>query len=92
MRFPTAIAGPCVLAFTLALAACGGGTPAQNQADALDEAAEQSGPQAANVLEQAADRIEQENISDPAAAQQALEAAGNAQSPYRPLNPEQNQQ
>ena len=65
--------------FALLLAACGGGTPAESTADNLEQAAEQSTPEAEAVLENAADRIEDGNVQDPAAAQQALEAAGNAQ-------------
>ncbi len=63
----------------LLLSACGGGGEAGNSADQLREAAEQSSPEAANVLENAADTIEQQNIQDPAAAQRALEQAGNVQ-------------
>ena len=66
-------------AFVLALAACGSDTPAENSADALDEAAEQSTPEAANILENRADQIEAGNVSDPAAVQNALQEAGNAQ-------------
>ena len=66
---------------TLALAACGSDSPAENTAEALEEAAEYSNPAAANVLENAAEQVREENITDPAAAQQALEAAGNAQVP-----------
>ena len=62
-----------------ALTACGGGTPAENSADALDEAAEYSTPEAANVLENQADEIRDRNIADPAAVQNALQDAGNAQ-------------
>jgi hypothetical protein len=65
------------VAALLALAACGsGGTPAENTAAALDEAAEQSDPAAAQVLENAADQALEQNVSDP---QQALQQAGNAQ-------------
>ena len=66
-------------ALGLALAACGSDTPAENSADALEEAAEQSTPEAADVLENRADQIESQNVSDPAAVQNALEEAGNAQ-------------
>ena len=70
----------------LFLCACGGG--GQNQAEAtaekLEEAAEQSDPAAAEVLENAADEVRDGNAAAPASdgnsqAQQALEAAGNAQ-------------
>src|SRR3712207_5643649 len=60
----------------LALAACGGGgSPAENTAEALEQAAEQSDPAAAQVLENAADAA-REGASN---AQGALQAAGNAQ-------------
>jgi N-acetylglucosamine kinase-like BadF-type ATPase len=65
------------VAVLLALAACGsGGTPAENTAAALDEAAEQSDPAAAEVLENAADQALEQNVADP---QQALQQAGDAQ-------------
>lgn len=63
-----------------ALAACGGGN--ETTADQLEEAAEQSGPAAVPILENAADRIEDSNAGPAqaeAAAQQALQRAGNAQ-------------
>ena len=63
----------------LLLAACGGDTAAESTADNLEKAAEQSTPEAAAVLENAADQIEAGNVQDPAAGQKALEAAGNAQ-------------
>jgi hypothetical protein len=63
----------------LLLSACGDNSPAESMAENLEEAAEQSTPEAAAVLENSADQIEDQNIQDPAAAQQALEAAGNAQ-------------
>ena len=61
----------------LNLAACGGGggSQAENTAEALEEAAEQSDPAAAQVLENAADSALEGNVS----AQQALQSAGNAQ-------------
>lgn len=65
-------------ALALTLAACGSDTPAENSADALDAAAEQSTPEAANILEHRADQIEAQNVSDPAAVQNALQDAGNA--------------
>ena len=68
---------------TLAIGACSSDSPAENTAEALEEAAEYSNPAAANVLENAAEQVREENITDPAAAQQALEAAGNAQVPGR---------
>jgi membrane-bound lytic murein transglycosylase B len=73
---------PAALAFCLALAACGGSSaPAENTAQALEEAAEQSTPEAANSLLDSAEQVRQQNIADPAAADQALKAAGNAQAP-----------
>jgi hypothetical protein len=68
----------------LALAACGSSDPASNTAERLQEAAEQSDPAAAEVLENAAAQIDDQNAAAPAgapgsAAQEALEAAGNAQ-------------
>ena len=73
---------PYILAALLSLSACGGAGPAENTADRLEEAAEQSNPAAAEVLEDAADEIEAGNVESPdRAAQQALERAGNAQAP-----------
>lgn len=73
---------PAALAFCLALTACGGGdAPADNTAQALEEAAEESTPEAAASLENSADQVREQNIANPAAADQALEAAGNAQAP-----------
>ncbi len=65
------------IAALMGLAACGGGGDSQagNSAAALEQAAEQSDPAAAAVLENAADAVEQGNMS----AQQALQQAGNAQ-------------
>ncbi len=61
----------------LGLAACGGGGESQagNTAEALEQAAEQSDPAAAEVLENAADAVESGNMT----AQDALQQAGNAQ-------------
>ncbi|MDQ4087137.1 MAG: hypothetical protein M3177_03850 [Pseudomonadota bacterium] len=76
---------PAVLPLFLALVACGGGgSPAENTAGALEEAAEQSTPEAANALHNAADQIREQNVTDPAAADQAMQAAGNAQAPAQP--------
>ena len=66
----------------MALAACS--SPAERQADRLDEAAVQADPAAAPVMTNAADRIRQGDtetgIADPnSPAQQALENAGQAQ-------------
>ena len=73
------------LAAGLGLVACGGQqTPADNTADALENAAEQSTPEAAAVLENQADQIRDSNVTQPiqepgSAGQQALQDAGNAQ-------------
>ena len=75
------IAISSLAALALPLAACGSGGQAGNSADQLREAAEQSTPEAANSLLNSAEAIEQQNISDPAAVQQALDQAGNAQAP-----------
>lgn len=70
------------LAFCLAFTACGGGdAPAENTAQTLEEAAEQSSPEAAASLENSAEQVREQNIADPAAADRALKAAGNAQAP-----------
>ena len=54
-------ARPALAAALFALAACGGGggSPESNAADQLREAAEVSTPEAANVLENGAERIEE---------------------------------
>jgi uncharacterized protein HemX len=63
-------------AASLALAACGGGqSQSENTAEALDAAAEQSDPAAAEVLENAADAAREGGAN----AQEALQQAGNAQ-------------
>jgi hypothetical protein len=62
------------------LSACGGSDPAEQTADRLEEAAEQSDPAAAQVLENAADEVRDgDGAASGAAAQQALGQAGNAQ-------------
>ncbi len=72
---------------SLALASCGGGgSPADNTAAALENAAEQSTPGAAAVLENAADQVPEQNVTAPHAApaspaQQALEAAAKVDNP-----------
>lgn len=65
------------LAASLALAACGDGgqSRSENTAEALDAAAEQSDPAAAQVLQNAADAAREGEAN----AQQALQQAGNAQ-------------
>jgi PBP1b-binding outer membrane lipoprotein LpoB len=55
----------------LVLAGCGQNKAAENDADALDRAAEQSTPEAADILRNAAD-----NGAD---VQNAMQDAGNAQ-------------
>jgi hypothetical protein len=80
--WPMKIPFPAVLAALGALltAGCGGSkTPAENSAAALDNAARQSTPEAAGVLNRAASDIRDNNVSDPNAAQAAMQAAGNAQ-------------
>lgn len=67
----------------LALAACGRQTPADKTADQLDQAAEQSDPAAADVLENRADAIRANETASPStlnmAVQNAMESAGNSQ-------------
>ncbi len=65
MRF----AAPAILLASLGLAGCGGGQ--SNEAAALENAAEQSTPEAADVLRNAAEQG--------ANVQEAMQAAGNAQ-------------
>jgi hypothetical protein len=74
------------LAAALSLAACSGGTSdqADAQADQLDNAAEQSTPEAAEVLEQQADAIRDNGAAGApglpgSSVQQAVEKAGDAQ-------------
>jgi len=77
------IAPTAALFSALALAACGGSNDAAEQAaDQLDNAAEQSDPAAAQVLENAADQVRE--TDSPAAAQNALQEAGNAQATTLP--------
>lgn len=67
------------LAALFALVACGS-TPAENSADRLEDAAEQSTPEAAAVLENEAEAIDQGNAAaSDAQAQEALQNAGEAQ-------------
>lgn len=73
------------LAAAFALAACDQrDTTTENSVEALEEAAEQSTPRAAEVLENAAERIEDQNVQLPPGApgspvQEAMERAGDAQ-------------
>lgn len=67
-----------------ALAACGSQSPAENSAQALENAAAQSTPEAAAVLENAADAVRESDSAAPPGApgspvQNALERAGKAQ-------------
>ncbi|MDP9415060.1 MAG: hypothetical protein M3Q08_13460 [Pseudomonadota bacterium] len=71
MRFVSALPAAALLA----LSACGGGGQAENAADQLEQAAEQSDPSAAPVLENAADAVREGDMN----AQQAMQQAGNAQ-------------
>jgi hypothetical protein len=68
----------------LSLAACAKTNPAENAADMLENAAEQSTPAAADVLDNAADAMRENGVAaDPAdprgPVQNALEDAANAQ-------------
>jgi Tfp pilus assembly protein PilF len=64
---------------TLALTACGS-SPAENKADQLENAAEQSTPAAAEILDNAAEGIEAGNGQNAdAEAQNALEQAGDVE-------------
>ena len=62
---------PLAAALAIGLAACGQQGPAETKEEALEQAAEQSTPEAAAVLENAAEQG--------ANVQEALQAAGNAQ-------------
>jgi len=64
------------LAAVTTLSACSQ-TPAENTAEQLENAAEQSDPAAAAVLNNAAEQVLEQNSTAP--AQGALQAAGNAQ-------------
>lgn len=84
-----ALASTVVIA---ALTACGGGgDPVENTAAQLENAAEQSDPAAAAVLNNMAEQVIEQNSTAP--AQGALEEAGNAQlqtpapSPPQPPRP-----
>jgi hypothetical protein len=84
MKIAPAIAPVLALAAGLGLAACGQQSPAENTAAALENAAEQSTPEAAAVLENQADQIREQNVAAPigepgSPGQQAMQAAGNAQ-------------
>ncbi|HEY0012834.1 MAG TPA: hypothetical protein VGB79_08285 [Allosphingosinicella sp.] len=84
-------AAAALLAAAFALSACGGSgeTAQSNAADQLREAAGASTPEAANVLENGAERIDAQGAADPAQeVQNVLQDAGNAQM----LNPSGNGQ
>jgi N-acetylglucosamine kinase-like BadF-type ATPase len=67
-------------ALLVALVACSGQqSSVENTADQLEEAAEQSDPAAAEVLENAADEVRDQNSIAP--ADQALENAASASMP-----------
>ncbi|MET1756661.1 hypothetical protein ABVV53_14550 [Novosphingobium sp. RD2P27] len=72
------------LSLTFALAACGGEqTSADRVADKLDEAAEQSGPVAAEVIEERADQLRERETAAPVGqpgsyAQDTMRKAGAA--------------
>lgn len=72
---------PSALLPLLALAACGQNSAADNNSAALEQAAEQSTPEAADVLRNAA-----ENGAD---VQEAMQAAGNAQAAAEAAPPAQ---
>ena len=78
------LAPALALAAALGLSACGEQSRSENTAEALENAAEQSTPEAAAVLENQADQIRDQNVTAPidapgSPAQQALQEAGNAQ-------------
>jgi DNA-binding ferritin-like protein len=62
-----------------ALLACAPERPAENVAETLEEAAEQSTPEAADVLENHAERIREEGAVPPGAVENALNEAAEAQ-------------
>jgi hypothetical protein len=73
MKFPAALPAAALLV----LSACGGGSQADQTADKLEEAAEQSDPAAAAALENSADSIRAGESG--ANTQEAVQQAGNAQ-------------
>ena len=71
-----------LVAAAFALSACGsgGGSPESNAADQLREGAEVSTPEAANVMEQGADRLEANGAANVGVeVHNILQDAGNAQ-------------
>lgn len=79
----SAIIGASALAM---LSACGGGgqSQADNTADQLEKAAEQSDPAAAEILENAADAARENGAQAANIGQEALQEAGNAASATMP--------
>lgn len=79
------------IAAALSLVACGGGEPADRAAGRLEEAASQSDPAAAEILENAADQIAEQDAMSAGAANAASDAAmrdaGNAQAAIVPPSP-----
>jgi ABC-type glycerol-3-phosphate transport system substrate-binding protein len=68
------------LAALLALSACGGGGSSDNTAaDQLRNAADASTPEAADVLENGADRLESQGGGNASDVQNVMQDAGNAQ-------------
>lgn len=74
-----------LLTAVLALAACGGETRVENTAEQLEEAADQSTPAAAEVLEDRADQVLEQNSVAP--ADNAMRAAANARLPGQQAGP-----
>ena len=76
----TSLLAAATLPALAALAACAGDGQADNAAAQLEEAAEQSDPTAAQVLENAADNVqEMDGAAARKAAEAALDEATNAQ-------------
>ena len=64
----------------LGMAGCGSpDSPVENQAEALEAAAESSTPEAADVLENRADQVREQGVAEANALDNALKDAGNAQ-------------
>lgn len=75
------------VALAVLVAGCGGGVPANEAADQLEQAADQSNPAAREILREEADELRNSGNGevDPSApdglVQQALENASNASEP-----------
>jgi uncharacterized lipoprotein YmbA len=74
-----------IIVAALGLTGCAQSTPAENTADLLENAADQSTPAAAEALDNAADSVRENGVtgtlSDPnGSVQNAIEEAANAQS------------